>query len=194
MCKPWLGLAAEDVCCIIQMGVNWIIEPISTAQEVIVHTAAQISSPCTKNVNVCWFTKTLVYHSLCEAFLSTMPHLHRRWEEPCVKCQNCMKPDWDACAYRLRIYLILGYVVIIPVLYTTIATPQNHMKAQRPCCFRLCSGKGGLNRRVMASPVAWRDYQVTFEWQREGLSWTFGSFHFGTQGCCELFRHFSDRA
>jgi len=53
-------------------------------------------------------------------------------------------------------YLILGYVAIIPVLYTTTATPQDHMKAQRPCYFRLYAGKGGLRRRVMASPVAWQ--------------------------------------
>lgn len=43
-------------------------------------------------------------------------------------------------------YLILGYVAIIPVLYTKTATPQDHMKAQRPCYFRLYSGKGGLRK------------------------------------------------
>lgn len=53
-------------------------------------------------------------------------------------------------------YLILGYVEIIPVLYTTSATPQNHMNAQRPCCFGCFPGKDGSRKRVVASPVPWQ--------------------------------------
>src|SRR5690242_4849725 len=68
-----------------------------------------------------------------------------------------MVPDWEAYAYRLRMYLILGCMKIIPVVYTTRATPQNHMRAQRPCCcFGHCSGKGGLNERPTMILVAWQ--------------------------------------
>lgn len=73
----------------------------------------------------------LVYHSLYQAFLSAMPYRREKlWWEPFLNREDCIRPDWDACAYRLRMLLILGYVEIIPVLYTN-ATPQDHMRTQR---------------------------------------------------------------
>lgn len=65
MCKLGLGLAAENVSCIIQIGVNWTIEPISTFRQLDMHPRiSAFSSSHTRKISLWWHIASFVYHSL----------------------------------------------------------------------------------------------------------------------------------